>query len=176
VIATRAAVPFILAAMRRLSLAAALAALAFASPALADDAACIQSYEATQTLRKANKLREAQAEATKCAVETCPAVLSKDCQRWAAEIDALLPSIVLEVRGSAGEPLTNVKVTANGQPLVDRVDATPIVLAPGEVKLHFESPDGHGLPVDRTIALREGEKSKKVSVRLGGAAPAAPPP
>lgn len=160
--------------MKRLSVAAALAlaVLAFAPAALADDVACIQAYESTQTLRKANKLREARAEAQKCAVETCPSVLSKDCQKWQGELDGLLPSVVFDVKGNAGEPLSNVKITANGQPLVERLDGAPVLLEPGEVKLHFESPDGRGLPVDQTITLKEGEKSKKVAVKLGGAPPA----
>jgi hypothetical protein len=145
-----------------------------AGPALADDASCIQSYESTQTARKAGKLREAGAEAQKCAAASCPAVLSKDCQKWAGEIDALLPSLVFEVKSNTGQPLTHVKITANGQPLVDRADGPPVTIEPGEVKLHFESPEGQGLPVDQTITLKEGEKSKKVSVKLGGSPP--PPP
>ncbi|MFO0737838.1 MAG: hypothetical protein U0270_18245 [Labilithrix sp.] len=150
----------------------AAAACVVALPALADDAACIQSYEATQTLRKGGKLREAHAEAMKCAAESCPSVLAKDCQKWQGEIDALLPSVIFEVKGNAGEPLSKVKITANGQPLVDRLDGSPVTLEAGELKLHFESPDGRGLPVDQTITLKEGEKSRKVMVQLGGAPPA----
>jgi hypothetical protein len=150
------------------------AMLVTAGPSLADDASCIQSYESTQTLRKAGKLRDARAEAQKCAAESCPAVLSKDCQKWGGEIDALLPSLVFEVKSNTGQPLTNVKITANGQPLVDRADGAPVTMEPGEVKLHFESPDGQGLPVDQTVTLKEGEKAKKVTVKLGGAPP--PPP
>lgn len=145
--------------------------LIFASPAWADDAACIQSYEATQTLRKAGKLRDASAEAAKCSADSCPTVLAKDCSKWQAEIASTLPSVVFEVKGNAGEPLSNVKITANGQPLVDRLDGSPVPLEPGEVKLHFESAEGRGLPVDQTITLKEGEKSRKVAVKLGGAPP-----
>lgn len=144
-----------------------------AAPAFADDAACIQSYEATQTLRKSNKPREAYAEAVKCGVESCPAVLSKDCQKWAAELDATFASVVFEVKGNAGEPLSNVKVTANGQPLVERLDGSPVPVAVGEIKFHFESPEGRGLPVDQTVTVKAGEKAKKVSVTLGKPPPPA---
>lgn len=150
---------------------AAAAMFVVAAPAYADDAACIQSYESTQTLRKAGKLREAKAEAQKCSESSCPAVLSKDCQKWQTEIDGLLPSVVFEVKGNRGEALTNVKITSNGQPLVDKADGSPVTMEPGEFKLHFESPDGHGLPVDQTVTLKEGEKSKTVTVRLGGTPP-----
>lgn len=159
--------------MRLWVLAAATTAMfVVAEPARADDAsACIQSYEATQTLRKAGKLREASAEAQKCAASSCPAVLSKDCLKWQGEIEGLLPSVVFEVKGNRGEPLTNVKITSNGQPLVDRADGSPVTMEPGEFKLHFESPDGHGLPVDQTVTLKEGEKAKRVTVKLGGTPP-----
>jgi hypothetical protein len=161
--------------MRQLLVPAVIATLAaIASPARADDASCIQSYESTQTLRKASKLREARAEAAKCAVSTCPAVLSKDCQRWQTELDNALPTVVFDVKGSAGEALSNVKITANGQPLVDKIDGSPVTLDAGETKLHFESPDGHGLPADQTVTLKEGEKAHKVAVTLGGKRAAAP--
>lgn len=161
---------------RRLLALVATTSFIVASPALADDAACIQSYEATQTLRKAGKLREAHAEALKCGGDTCPAVLVKDCQRWAAEVDALLPSVVFEVKGGAGEPLSHVKITANGRLLAEHIDGSPMTLEPGEVTLHFESPEGRGLPVDQTITLKEGEKATKVTVQLGEKPPPPPPP
>jgi len=156
--------------MKLLGLTALLAVLAAATPALADDAACIQSYESTQTLRKASKLKDARAEAQKCAETTCPAVLVKDCQKWLGELEQQLPSLVFEVKGPAGEPLTNVKVTVNGQPLVDKVDASPVVVDAGSLALHFESPDGKGKAVDQTVVVKEGERAKKVSVTLGAVA------
>ncbi|MBX3232768.1 MAG: hypothetical protein KIT84_43605 [Labilithrix sp.] len=165
--------------MRLLRVTALLAALSAASPALADDATCIQSYEATQTLRKASKLKDSHAEAAKCADAACPAVLVKDCQKWLTEIDRELASLVFEVKDPNGEPLTNVKVTLDGQPLVDKIDASPVVVDPGTLTLHFESTDGKGKPVDQTVTVKDGEKAKKISVTLGGApkppAPVAPP-
>jgi len=162
--------------MKLLGVTAALAVLAAASPAFADDAACIHSYESTQTLRKAAKLKDARSDAAKCADAACPAVLVKDCEKWLAELDQQLPSMVFEVKSAAGEALTNVKVTANGHPLVDKIDGKPIVVDPGSVTLHFESPDGKGKPVDQTIVLKEGEKGKKVSVTLGSNAAPKPAP
>lgn len=156
--------------MKVLGIAAALAVLTAAAPALADDAACIQSYESTQTLRKAGKLKDSRAEAQKCSDATCPAVLVKDCQKWLGELEQQLPSLVFEVKGAGGAALTNVKVTLNGQPLVDKIDATPVIVDAGSLALHFESLDGRGTPVDQTVVVKEGEHGKKVTVTLGGAA------
>lgn len=159
--------------MKRLGVIAAFAVTALLAPlARADEAACVASYEQTQILRKAGKLRDARAEAAKCADASCPGILTKDCSKWQTELDAQVATIVLDVKSGDGAPLGAVKVTANGQPLVDRVDATPIVVDPGTLALHFE---GNGKTVDQSVTVTAGEKAHRVSVTLGAPTPAAKP-
>ena len=150
--------------MKRVGVIAAVVVAALGAPAIAhaDDAACIQSYESTQTLRKAGKLRDARADAAKCADPACPAVLTKDCAKWQTELDAQLATIVVDARDRRGQPVANVTVTINGKPLDGAVD-------PGTLTLHIE---GNGKAVDQTVTLKAGEKGHRVSVTLGDAAPA----
>jgi hypothetical protein len=137
-----------------------------APPAYADDAACIQSYEQTQTLRRAAKLREARSEAAKCANEACPAVLARDCTKWLAELDQSIPTVVFDVRSASGEELTNVKVAMDGKPLIDKLDGKSVVLDVGPHAFRFEATDGKGLPVEQKTVVHEGDKNRKISVTM----------
>lgn len=149
-------------------LTAAFAGATLLAPiAFADEAACVSSYETTQTLRKAGKLTSARAEAAKCADASCPGVLVKDCTKWQGELDAQLPTVILDVKSGSGGPITGFKVTLNGQPFADKADGTPITVDPGTFTLHFE---GNGATVDQSVTVKDSEKGHRVSVTLGAAA------
>lgn len=137
----------------------------------ADDTACIQSYEQTQTLRKQSRFREAHDEATKCARDTCPVVLAKDCTKWLGELEQSIPTIVFDVKSTSGEELTLVKVMMDGKPLVDKLDGKALAMDVGPHTFHFESTDSKvgGQPVEQKIVIHEGDKNRKVSVTLGAA-------
>ena len=77
------------------------ACLASASTAHADPT-CIAAYEQTQTLRKDGKPVAAKAQASICAKDACPALLTKDCTKWLAELETIIPSVVLDPRSPAG--------------------------------------------------------------------------
>ena len=145
-------------------------ALASASTAHADTA-CITAYEQTQTLRKDGRPGAAKAQASMCAREACPALLTKDCNKWLAELELIIPSVVLDPRAPSGGLRSDVRVKVDGTPLTDKIDAKPIALEPGSHTFLFEAEGA--LAVERTIVLREGEKSKKVTVTMA-AAPAVP--
>jgi hypothetical protein len=153
---------------RRALVALTGAGIALAStPALADDPSCIQSYEQTQTLRRAGRLREARSAAAKCSSETCPAVLARDCTKWLSELDQSIPTVVFDVKSASGEELTNVKVLADGKPLADKIDGKSVTLDVGPHVFRFESTDGKGLPAEQKTVIHEGDKNRKVSVTLG---------
>lgn len=158
-----------------LALAAVGVSLAASSPATADDASCIPSYEQTQTLRRAGKLREARSEAAKCASDSCPAVLARDCTKWLAELDQSIPTVVFDVKSASGEELTNVRVLVDGKPLLDTLDGKSVTLDVGPHTFRFESTEGKGLPAEQTTVIHEGTKNRTIAVTLaspGGAAPA----
>jgi hypothetical protein len=135
------------------------------APAFAEDA-CIQPYEQTQTLRRAAKYREARNEAAKCARETCPPVLAKDCARWLNELDQSIPTIVFEVRSSSGEELTKVRVLQDGKPLLETIDGKSVMIDVGSHVFRFEATDDKSQPLEHNTVIREGEKNRRISVTL----------
>ncbi|MBX3219405.1 MAG: hypothetical protein KF795_02730 [Labilithrix sp.] len=159
-----------------LSIVAVGVSLAASSPAFADDTSCIHSYEQTQTLRRAGKLREARSEAAKCSSESCPAVLSRDCAKWLAELDQSIPTVVFDVKSASGEELTNVRVLADGKPLVEKLDGKSVVLDVGPHTFRFESNDSKGLPAEQKTVIHEGDKNRKITVTLAAPGAAAPAP
>ncbi len=141
-----------------------------------DPSTCIQAYEQTQNLRRSGKLRDARTEAAKCAAESCPAVLARDCTKWLGEIDQSIPTVVFEVKSAAGDELTNVKVTVDGKPLVDKLDGKSVAIDVGQHVFRFEGGDGKSPPVEQKAVVHEGEKNKKISVTLGSKTAATTPP
>jgi hypothetical protein len=134
------------------------------------DATCISAYEQTQTLRKDGKPVAAKAQAAVCAQTSCPALLTKDCSKWLAELEAVIPSVILDPRSAAGGLRADVRVKLDGVALAEKIDGKPLVVEPGAHTFVFEA-DG-AAPAERTITLHEGDKNKKITVTL---APAAEP-
>lgn len=153
-----------------LTLSLAGAGLAFPRSAAAADAnaACFTSYEQTQSLRKSGKLRDARQQALQCARDVCPTALSKDCARWAAEIDVSIPSVVFEAHGPDGAELVQVKVFMDDALLVERLDGKAVEVEPGAHVFRFEDAKGEGEPVTVQSVVREGEKNRKVAAAFGG--------
>ncbi len=133
------------------------------------DATCISAYEQTQTLRKDGKPLASKAQAAICSRESCPALLTKDCTKWLAELDAIIPSVVLDPRTPAGALRADAHVKIDGTRSTEKVDGKALPLEPGSHTLVFEA-DGSA-PVERTFVLKEGEKSKKVTVTMALAEP-----
>ena len=139
-------------------------ALVLASGLARADATCISAYEQTQTLRKDGKPLAAKAQAAVCARESCPALLVKDCTKWLNELDAAIPTVVLDPRTPAGGLRTDVRVKVDGMIVSEKLDPKPLAVEPGSHSFVFEA-DG-ATPAERTILLRDGEKNKKVSVTM----------
>ncbi|WP_394826882.1 hypothetical protein [Pendulispora albinea] len=129
----------------------------------ADTNACVSSYEQSQSLRRAGKLREARQRALECARDVCPAVLSRDCQRWVTELDTSIPTVIFDVRGLTGEELTQVTVFIDEKKLLDRLDGKAIEVEPGTHKFRFEPKEPKGATREVSATIREGEKYRKIS-------------
>jgi hypothetical protein len=149
------------------AVALSLALCVQAGPAAAQDRGvreCIAANEAAQDLRQAGRLREARQKLALCVSATCPGPVRSDCARRLAEVDAATPSLVFEVRDEAGNDLSAVRITSDGQLLAERLDGTPITTDPGEHRFAFESP---GMtPADKTIVVREGDKGRHERITL----------
>jgi hypothetical protein len=146
-----------------------LIALLLGAGAARADATCIAAYEQTQTLRKDGKLLASKAQAAICSRESCPALLTKDCTRWLAELEADIPTIVLDPRTPAGALRTDVHVKLDGAPLNEKIDGKPVPLEPGSHTFVFEVEGA--APVERALVLKAGEKNRKVTVTVAPAAP-----
>ena len=139
-------------------------ALLLAAPPASAEPTCITAYEQTQTLRKDGKPLASKAQAALCSRDSCPALLTKDCTKWLAELDAIIPTVVLDPRTPAGVLRTDVRVKLDGAPLNEKIDGKPLQIEPGAHTFVFEA-DG-AAPVERALVLKEGEKNKKVTVSL----------
>jgi hypothetical protein len=123
-------------------------------------ATCLQAYEGSQENRKAQALRAAHQQLLVCASDACPPIVRTDCIHWLAEVEAALPSVVLEAKGPGG-PLFDVTVRLDGAPLVHQLDGRPIEIDPGLHTLSFERA---GSPTqEQKVIVREGEKNRLVS-------------
>ncbi len=144
-------------------------ALLLSAAAAHADATCITAYEQTQTLRKDGKPLASRAQAALCSRESCPALLTKDCTKWLAELDAVIPTVILDPRTPGGAVRADTRVKVDGAPLNEKIDGKTVALEPGAHTFVFEA-DG-AAPVERAVVLKEGERNKKITVTLAPASP-----
>lgn len=139
-------------------------ALAWATPARADVAACIHAAESAQPLRASGRLLAARAELIKCAAESCPNTVRQDCVAWLTEIRSEIPSIVVQARDGRGADMVGVSVAVDGVVVKTVLDGLPIAVDPGARRVRFESPGR--TPIEQTVVLRQGERERLVSVTI----------
>ncbi|HHH28352.1 MAG TPA: hypothetical protein ENK57_08410 [Polyangiaceae bacterium] len=176
-------------ASRSLRLCVGLASALFITPALAQgtgagdaDAtkqACKAAYEAGQEHRLDKRLIEAREQLRACVEDACPAFVRKDCATWLDEVERAIPTVVLRFVDRGGAERSDVRVTVDGQPLVERLDGGAVSVDPGPHVFVFE-PAG-GAPVEITLTVLEGERLREVAVDqspspTSSPAPSSPPP
>ena len=133
-----------------------------ADPTTAD---CLGASEKSLTLRNAHQLRDSRAQALICAAASCPGDVRDECVRRVAELNAAMPTIVFETKDAAGNDLSAVKVTIDGQALAERLEGTALSIDPGQHSFTFEAA---GQPkVEKQFVIREGEKGRRERVVLG---------
>jgi hypothetical protein len=146
--------------------------------ALADDGEklqCIDAHEQAQIQRHDGHLRSARRSLFLCTRSVCPSVVQKECGAWLEQVNGEQPTVVFSVRDEHGADATGVRVSVDGEPLVERLDGRPTEVDPGEHTFRFELASGKS--AERRVLLREGEKDRPVSVDLGPApAPPSTPP
>jgi hypothetical protein len=125
---------------------------------------CAEAYEEAQSLRLERKLIEAHARLVTCTSASCPSAITVDCWRWLSEAEEATPSIVVGARAEGGGDLVTASILLDGQAVDAATSGTAISLNPGQHTLHAEA-EGYG-PVDQTIVVREGEKSRVVTLTL----------
>jgi len=144
--------------------------------ARADDAvvACVQAAEDAQSQRSSHQLRAARLKFLLCAQQSCPLVVRNDCAGWLADVDKLMPSIVVQARDTKGVELTDVRVMVDGEVLAERLDGLAIPVDPGVHLFQFERA---GVPpLQQQILIREGEKGRAMPITLAATRPPEVPP
>jgi hypothetical protein len=94
-----------------------------------------------------------------------------DCNQRLDELERAQPTIVFDARDSQGHDVSDVTVEVDGRPLVQRLDGIAVAVDPGEHTFTFDA-KGRGPKVTKKFVLREGEKSRREQILLGGGAPA----
>jgi hypothetical protein len=123
---------------------------------------CVQEHESGRLYKTELRFFEARRALTRCASLDCPLAVRADCQNWLAEVEALVPTVVVVLEG---EPpgRTLVRMTIDGLATEQNLGG-PIELAPGEHRLRFELPPY--APVEQLVELSPGEKNRVVRVRF----------
>jgi hypothetical protein len=101
-------------------------------------------------------------------------------------VNAQIPTIIFEAKDPAGNDLSTVKVTVDGDVLVERLEGSALSIDPGDHVFTFETA---GQPtVTKRFVIREAEKERREAIQFGTpivrpapgppvmGAPAAPPP
>lgn len=154
-----------------LLMAAGVAAQQTADPATGE---CLAAYEQSLSLRGAHALRAARTQLLLCAAPTCPADVRNECALRVSEVNTQIPTLVFEALDRERNDLSQVKVSMDGQALVERLDGTALSVDPGEHRFVFELA---GSPaVEKTLVIREGEKDRRERIVLGPEPVRAPEP
>lgn len=163
-------------------------ALSMSTRAEADKATdkkeCAAAYSGAQKSMRATNLRTAREQLGVCSRDVCLAAIRKDCVGWLDEVNASLPSIVIEAKGPDGKETLDVKVSlltpsAASTPtpptpevLTTKLDVKAIELDPGTFILRFER-EGSA-PIEKEVVLRQGQKNKLIEVSWAQPAAATP--
>lgn len=141
-------------------------------PAHAGKKECAASYVEAQKLKQAGSFIKARDQLLVCAADECLAAVKKDCVAWLDEVNAALPSIVVDAKGPDGRETFDVKVSIDGEVVRDKLDVKAIELDPGTHKLVFEHEGAE--PIEQELTVRQGQKNKVVEVSFAKSTPAPP--
>jgi hypothetical protein len=134
---------------------------------------CLAAHEEAQTARHANKLWDARGRFVACSTEACPVDIRKECSTQLDELDARLPSIVVDVRDH-GVSTADARVSVDGALAAERLTGAAIPVDPGTRVLRVECRGGRVR--EQTILLSEGDKLHRLVVDCDGDSGAAEHP
>ncbi len=153
--------------------AVSVAGFPFERRAAAADAVgeCISASTEGQTLRKEGKLLAARDRLVECERVSCPGVVRTHCANWVAEVEPLIPSVVVRAQDAHGVDLIDAHLTIDGKP--GKLDGNLVQLDPGTHTVMVEARDGGGQKVQKVL-LASGEHARLVVVRFDAPPAAAP--
>jgi hypothetical protein len=164
--------PRVRASLRGLSTFVLAAAVTSSASGSDEKQACVRAVERAQVERLDGKLRAAREGFMICARAVCPDAIRVDCTRWVAEVDASLPTVVVDAVWADARDVAGLTVTLDGQPLPDAAAGRAVGLDPGPHTFRFEAPGA--APVEVRSVIHEGEKNRILHVKFEPADPAGP--
>jgi hypothetical protein len=153
------------------------APLAVSLPARADTdpiKQCIAQNDEALALRREGKLLQARRVLAQCATPECGTEISENCQKEAAAVTALIPTIVFATKDGSQRDIVNVKLTIDGVPFEGQLAGNAIPLDPGEHEFRFEVAGEK--PVVKRFVLLQGEHERREAILIGPPPPAPPAP
>jgi hypothetical protein len=126
---------------------------------------CLTANDKSIALRNEHKLLAARKELLVCAASTCPAEVRKECMRRVDIVNASIPTVMLEAKDGAGNDLSAVKVTVDGDVLAEKLDGSAIPLDPGAHTFTFEVAGQP--PLTKQLVIREGQKDRREALQFG---------
>jgi hypothetical protein len=156
-------------------IASLVVAAAVAMPSIAraeEPTTCASFAEDGQRARMAGKLRAARDLFLKCSAESCRPFIRKDCAQWASDVDAAIPTIVIDAKDGRDD-VADVTVKMDDETIATRLDGKAMPVDPGPHKLTFSRPGR--VAVVQQIIVKEGQRARVLEVRFIADAPPAQP-
>jgi hypothetical protein len=135
-----------------------------ALPTSAEKQVCADSAEAAQTLRARQALVEARQALQRCARDSCPDIVRRDCREWLAQVESELPSVVFVVRDAHGVSLTDAQIRVDDLDTRAAVPGHPLALDPGAHRVRV-SRAGHAA-LDTRFVVYPGERQRRIDLVL----------
>lgn len=152
---------------RRLSCALSCAVILASVPAGARDpqtvARCTTAAREAQELRARGSLRAAAARLPVCTASECPAVVRRDCGRWASELQDATPTVVFRVVDARGSDVHEGRVLVDDDEAAGGIDGRAVALDPGAHDVAYVH---EAIRVEASVVLREGEHARTVILRV----------
>jgi hypothetical protein len=123
---------------------------------------CIEAHANGQVARGQGGLLQARSYFHSCAAESCPQIIRDDCAKFGAEIEALLPTVVVVARSTSGQDLAGGTVKIDGSAQGLPVDGRAIFVDPGSHVFKVITRDGAEASV--TTSIGASEKNRPVVV------------
>ena len=121
---------------------------------------CIDAHANGQVARGQGGLLQARSYFRACAAEICPQIIRDDCAKFGAQVEALLPTVVVVARSSSGQDLAGATLNLDGSAQALPVDGRAIFVDPGRHVFKVVARDGSDASV--TTQIGESEKERTV--------------
>ncbi len=140
-----------------------LSTLFAAGTARADVAACVAAHSHGQAEKNAGRLQSAKADFISCSTAECPGAIQSECAAFLAEVEGFSASVVFAAVDADGHDATDVKVSVDSQPQLDKLTGLATTLDPGSHDIVYTWPDG--FEQKQTVVVAQGEKNRRVELR-----------